>query len=101
MIRQELVQLRDTAVVVREVAVRIVTRLVDLETRLNHLVARVERLEVRVAETRGNVGDLKQSFPWWTTVVALELPLLSVGFGISQIVMARQGWRLIRGMLNL
>ena len=85
--------------VAREVAVRIVARLADLETRLNRLASRIERLDTQVAETRGNVGDLKQSFPWWTTVVALVLTLLPVWFGVSQIVMIRQGWRFVRGTL--
>jgi chromosome segregation ATPase len=99
-LREELVQLRDKAVVAREVAARIVARLVDLETKLDHLASRIEKLDVRVAETRDDVGDLKQSVPWWTTAVALVLTLLPVWFAVSQIVMAQQGWRLIREALN-
>lgn len=95
-VREELVQLREKRVVAREVAVRIVARLADLETRLNRLASGIERLDARVAETRDDVGKLRQSFPWWTTVVALALTLLPVWFAVSQIVMARLGWRLIR-----
>jgi chromosome segregation ATPase len=99
-VREEVVQLRDTGVVAREVVMRIVARLADLEARLDRLASRIERLDARVAETRGNVGDLRRSFPWWTTVVALALTLLPVWFGVSQIVMIRQGWRLARGSLS-
>jgi len=100
-VRQELIQLRDTAGVAREVAIRIMTRLVDLETRLNHLASRIERLDARVAETRDDVGDLKQSFPWWTTVVALVITLFLVWLAVSQAVMVRQGCRLARGTPNI
>ena len=35
--------------------------------------------------------------PWWTTVAAMLLTLLPVWFAVSQVVMALQGWRLMRG----
>jgi len=52
---------------------------------------------VALAEIRVEVGDLKQEVPWWTTLAALLLTLLPVWFAISQVVVALQGWRLIRG----
>ena len=97
-LREELAQLRDTAVVSREVAARLLARAVDLEGRMNRLASGIEKLDVRVSEIRVDVGDLKQGIPWWTTLVALLLTLLPAWFAISQVVTAFQGWRLIRGM---
>jgi len=97
LLREEIVQLGDTAVVSREVAARLVERVVDLEEKMNRLASGINTLDVRVAEIRANVGDLKQEGPWWTTVAAMLLTLLPVWFAVTQIVMALQGWRLIRG----
>ena len=95
-LREEIVQLRDTAVVSREVAARLVARVVDLEEKMNRLSSGIEKLDVQVAEIRADVADLKRKVPWWTTVAALLLTLLPVWFAISQVVTALQGWRLIR-----
>jgi uncharacterized protein YlxW (UPF0749 family) len=95
-VRLELEQLRASSAVAKEIVLRIVAELVDLETKLRQLAARIERLETQVAEIRGDVGELKQDFPWWTKVAALALSLLPAWFGISQLVMIRQGWRQIR-----
>jgi methyl-accepting chemotaxis protein len=96
-LREEIVQLRDTAAVSREVAARLVARVVDLEEKMNRLATGIEKLNVRFSEIRVDVGDLKQKVPWWTTAAALLLTLLPVWFAISQVVMALQGWRLMRG----
>ena len=97
LLREEIVQLRDTAVVSREVAARLVERVVDVEEKMNRLASGINTLDVRVAEIRANVGDLKQEVPWWTTVAAMLLTLLPVWFAVTQVVMALQGWRLMRG----
>ena len=95
-LREELAQLRDTAVVSREVAARLLARAVFLEGRMNQLASGIEKLDVRVSEIRVDVGDLKQRVSWWTTAAALLLTLLPVWFAVSQVVTALQGWRLIR-----
>jgi methyl-accepting chemotaxis protein len=96
-LREELIQLRDTAVVSREVAARLVARVVDLEEKMNRLATGIEKLDGRVAEIRADVADLQRKVPWWTMVAALLLSLLPVWFAVSQVVTALQGWRLIRG----
>jgi chromosome segregation ATPase len=97
LLREEVVQLRNTAVVSREVAARLVARVADVDGKMNRLASGINRLDVRVAEIRANVGDLKQKVPWWTTVAAMLLTLLPVWFTVTQIVMALQGWRWMRG----
>lgn len=96
-LREEIVQLRDTAVVSREVAARLVARVVDVEEKMNRLASGIEKLDVQVGEIRADVGNLKQEVPWWTTVAALLLTLLPAWFAVSQVVTAFQGWRLMRG----
>ena len=96
-LREDLAQLRDTAVVSREVAARLLARAVDLEERMNRLATGIEQLDVRVAEIRTDVVDFMQRVPWWLTVAALLLTLLPVWFAVSQVVTALQGWRLMRG----
>ena len=95
-LREEIVQLRGTAVVSREVAARLVARVVDVEEKMNRLASGIEKLDVQVAEIRADVGNLKQEVPWWTTVAALLLTLLPVWFAVSRVVTTFQGWRLIR-----
>ena len=96
-LREEIIRLRNTVAVSREVAARLVARVVELEERMKRLASGIGKLDVRVSEIRVEVGDLKQEVPWWTTLAALLLTLLPVWFAISQVVVALQGWRLIRG----
>jgi hypothetical protein len=98
--REELAQLRDTAVVSREVATRILARAVDLEGRMSRLATGIEQLDLRVSEIRTDVVDFRQRVPWWLTVAALLLTLLPTWFAVSQVVTAWQGWRLMRRVLD-
>jgi hypothetical protein len=93
--RQELIELRDTGKLAREVAVGIVTRLADLDGRLANMAARMENLDARVGAAKARCADLEQSFGWWTLLGAAAVSLVLLWFGISQIVMMRQCWRLV------
>jgi hypothetical protein len=95
-LRQEIVELRDTGKLAREVAVRIVARVADLDGRLAHISARIERFDARVANTKASIVSLQRRIHWWTIVAAVAISAILVWLGISQMGMMGYGWRLMR-----
>ena len=51
-LQEEIIQLRDTAVVSREVSARLVARALALEEKMNRLAAEIEKLDGRVADDK-------------------------------------------------
>jgi hypothetical protein len=96
LLRQEIVELRDTGKLAREVATRIVARVADLDGRLANVSARIEKLDAKVASTKASIGNLRQRIQRWIAVLAVAITLLFVWFGVSQICMLGHGWQMMR-----
>jgi chromosome segregation ATPase len=95
MLRQELVQLRDTGKLAREVAARIIARVADLNGRLAGISSRLEKFDTKVANTKASIDNLRRCIHWWMGFAAVALTVLLAWFGISQINMTGRGWRLM------
>jgi hypothetical protein len=96
LVRQEIVELRDSGRLAREVAAGIVARVADLDGRLANISARVEKWDAKVANTKASIGDLQRRIHWWMTVATVAMTAILAWFGVSQIVMIGHGWRIMR-----
>jgi chromosome segregation ATPase len=92
-VRQEIVEIRDSGRLAREVAARIVARVTDLDGRLANVSARVEKWDAKVANTKASLNNLQQRVHWWMAVATVAITLMLAWFGVSQIVMIGHGWR--------
>ena len=98
-VRQELVDLRDTGKLARKVVVTVVAHVADLDGKLAKLSARLEKFDNKVTQTKASVDAVHQRLRWWIRIAAVALTALMAWFGISQIGMIRCGWRCLRNDL--
>jgi hypothetical protein len=94
-LRQEIVEFRDTGKLAREVAARVVARVADLDGRLTTISTRIEKFDTRVATAKASIGNLQQRIHWWMVVAAVALSAVFGWFGVSQISMMGYGWRIV------
>lgn len=95
-LRQEIVQLRDTGRLAREVAVRIVAYVADLDGKLANISERLEQFEAKVAQTKASCVALRRRVHWRSVVVVVVITVLLAWFAISQIGMMDHSWRLMQ-----
>lgn len=91
-VRQKLVDLRDTGKLAREVVATVVAQVVDLDGKLASVSARLETFGNKVTQTKASVDAVHQRLRWWIRIAAVALTVLMAWFGISQIGMIRCGW---------
>ena len=97
--RQELVQLRDTGKLAREVVMKVVAWAADLDGMLANVLARLEKFDTKVERTKASADALHQRLHWWIAFAVVALTVLMAWFGISQMEMIGHGWRLIHNSL--
>ena len=98
-VRQKLVDLRDTGKLAREVVATVVAHVADLDGKLANLSARLEKFDNKVTQTKAAVDATHQRLRWWIRIAAVALTVLMAWFAVSQIGMIRCGWRCLRNDL--
>lgn len=98
-VRQKLVDLRDTGKLAREVVAAVVAHVADLDGKLANLSARLEKFDNKVTQTKVSVVAVHRRLHWWIRIAAVALTVLMAWFGISQIGMIRCGWRCLHNDL--
>lgn len=95
-LRQEIIELRDTGKLAREVAIKIVAHLADLDGRLARVSARLEKFDTKMANTKASCVLLGVRLHRWIVMAAVALTILLAWFGISQLSMMGHGWQIIQ-----
>jgi hypothetical protein len=95
-LREEIVQLRDSGKLAREVVVRVVAYVADLDGKLANVSARLEKFDTKVAQTKASCVDLGRRVHWWIVTAAVVVTILLQWFAISQIGMTIHGWRIVQ-----
>ncbi len=95
-VRQKLIDLRDTGKLVREVVATVVALVADLDGKLANVSAHLEKFGNKVIETKASVEALHHRLHWWLVFSVVALTLLMAWFAISQIGMMGHGWRFMR-----
>ena len=91
-VRQKLIDLRDTGKLAREVVATVVALVADLDGKLANVSAHIETFGNKVIETKASVEALHQRLHWWLVFSVVALTALMAWFGISQIGMMGHGW---------
>lgn len=95
-LRNEVVEARETGKVVKEVAARVIARVADLDGRLANISMRIEKLDTRVANTKASTANLQRRVHWWIIVATVGVTIILAWFAISQTSMMGHGWRMVR-----
>jgi chromosome segregation ATPase len=99
-VRQKLIDLRDTGKLAREVVATVVAHVADLDGKLAMLSARLEKFDNKVTQTKASVDAVHRRFRWWIRIAVVALTILMAWFGISQIGMIGHAWRCLRSDLK-
>ena len=95
-LRQEIVEARETGKLAREAAARAVSRVADLSGALANISARIGEFKTGVASTKVLLVKLQRRIQWWIAVASVGIAATFAWFGISQVVMICLGWRMMR-----
>ena len=95
-VRRELIQIRDSGRLAREVAASVVAHVADLNGKLANVSARIEKVDAKVERTKASCADVGMKVERWISIATVALTILLAWFGISQISMTGQGWRLMQ-----
>lgn len=95
-LRQDIIEARDTGRLAREVAVRVIARVADLDAKLAALSERIDKFDTRVANTKASLGDLQRRVQGWIAMGAVTISAVFAWFALSQISMMGHGWRTMR-----
>jgi len=95
-VRQDIVEARDTGKLAREVAARIISRVADLDGRLAIISERMDKFDARVAMAKASIDGLQQRVHRWIIVAAVAISAIFGWFAVSQISMMGLGWRMTR-----
>jgi chromosome segregation ATPase len=95
LVRQELVELRNTGKLAHEVVSRIIGRVADLDGKLANACTRLEKFDARAKQFQASVSALHHRIRWWMSFAAVGLTIVLAWFAISQLAMIRSGWHLL------
>jgi hypothetical protein len=93
-LREKLLETRENRTVAREFAATMLSEMAELDTRLGSLSTKIDDLSTRVSEARASSVDLGRRIHGWITFAAVVVTLVLVWFGVSQVCMLKDAWRL-------